>query len=64
VNILFEGKLFLEVNMGKVKPKIILDRKKSEQKKAIRIPFAKPVEVMEDKTKYKRREKHIRRLDE
>ena len=50
--------------MGKVKPKIILDKKKSEQKKAIRIPFAKPVEVMEDKTKYKRREKHIRRLDE
>ncbi len=50
--------------MGKRKPKIILDEKKSEQKKAIRIPFAKPVETFKDKKKYNRKKKHKRGYDE
>lgn len=50
--------------MGKRKPKIILDEKKSEQKKAIRIPHARPVEVFKDKKKYNRKEKHKRRVEE
>jgi hypothetical protein len=44
--------------MGKRKSKIIFDKKKSEQKKAIRIPFAKPVEIFKDKKKYNRKEKY------
>ncbi len=44
--------------MGKRKPKIIIDEKKSEQKKALRIPFPRPGEDFKDKKKYTRKEKH------
>ena len=44
--------------MGKAKAKEIYDKKKSEQKKAFRIPYAPPVEEFKDKTKYNRKEKH------
>ena len=50
--------------MGKRKKKIIFDEKKSEQKKAFRIPFPKPVEVFKDKKKYNRKEKHKGRIGE
>jgi len=44
--------------MGKRKQKIIYDKEKSDQKKAIRIPFPRPVETFKDKTKYTRKKKH------
>lgn len=50
--------------MGKRKAKIILDKKKSEQKSVFRIPNARPTEVHPDKNKYNRREKHKRSLEE
>ena len=46
------------------KPKIVHDKKKSEQKKALRLPVAPPVEVFKDKKKYTRRKKHKGRIDE
>jgi hypothetical protein len=59
----FEGKLFLGVIMGKRKIKEVLDKQKSEQKKALRIPNAPPTEFFRDKTKYKRREKYKREYE-
>jgi len=44
--------------MGKRKVKIIYDEKIHNQKKALRIPVAKPVEVHPDKKKYNRKQKH------
>lgn len=44
--------------MGKKKQKIIFDKEKSEQKKALRIPFPRPGEDFPDKKKYNRKEKH------
>jgi hypothetical protein len=46
------------------KPKIVHDKKKSEQKKAMRLPTAPGVEVFKDKKKYNRREKHKGKIDE
>jgi len=46
------------------KKKIIVDKKKSEQKKALRIPTSKPTEVHKDKAKYSRKEKHKKAYDE
>jgi hypothetical protein len=50
--------------MGKRKAKEIFDKKKSEQKKAFRIPFAPPVEEFKDKKKYNRTKKHKGEPDE
>ena len=58
-----EGKLFLEVKMGKRKAKIIINKEKSDQKKSIRIPYPRPVEVFKDKKKYTRKKKHKGNLD-
>jgi hypothetical protein len=44
--------------MGKQKAKIIYDEKKSRQKRALRIPLARPTQVEPDKTKYNRKRKH------
>ena len=40
------------------KQKIIFDKEKSEQKKALRIPMPKKPQVFKDKTKYNRKRKH------
>lgn len=50
--------------MGKRKQKIIYDKEKSEQKKAIRIPFPKPTEEFRDKKKYTRKKKYKERVEE
>jgi hypothetical protein len=50
--------------MGKRKAKIIIDEKKSKQKRAIRIPRSKPDEVFPDRTKYNRKDKYKRSLEE
>jgi hypothetical protein len=49
------------MKMGK--QKIIYDKNKSEQKKALRIPFPKPGEDFKDKKKYSRKEKHKQRYE-
>lgn len=46
------------------KPKIVHDKKKSEQKKALRLPNAPPMKVFDDKKRYNRREKHKGEIDE
>jgi len=46
------------------KPKIVHDKKKSEQKKAMRLPTAPPVEVHKDKKRYNRKKKHKGKVDE
>lgn len=42
----------------KRKKKNIIDKKKSDQKKAFRIPTAPPTKAMKDKKKYNRKDKH------
>jgi hypothetical protein len=46
------------------KKKIVHDKEKSEQKKALRLPIAPPTEVFKDKKAYNRTKKHKRRIDE
>lgn len=50
--------------MGKHKSKIIFDEEKSRQKRAIRIPHARPTETFKDKKKYTRKKKHKGRIDD
>lgn len=50
--------------MGKRKQKIIYDKKKSEQKSAIRIPTGRSVEVHKDEKKYSRKKKHKERIED
>lgn len=43
---------------GKTKKKTVFDKKKSNQKKAFRIPTAPKGQVFKDKKKYNRKQKH------
>ena len=40
------------------KKKVVFDKKKSDQKKAFRIPHAPATKTMKDKKRYSRKEKH------
>lgn len=50
--------------MGKRKQKIIIDEKKSRQKRAIRIPFPPPGEDFKDKKRYTRKQKYRKGVGE
>lgn len=45
---------------GKKKQKVVFDKEKSDQKKALRIPLAPKGQSFKDKKKYDRKEKHKR----
>jgi len=46
------------------KPKVVHDKEKSEQKKAIRMPMPPPGGDFKDKKKYNRTKKHKGKIDE
>ena len=59
------GMIVLQIKMTiKMTKKIIIDKKKSDQKKALRIPMPKKGEDFKDKSKYSRKHKHKKVNDE